>query len=237
MSFLTDEVNFWEMIFRTTLSFAILLILARIMGKKQVSQLTFFHYITGITIGSIAAELASQKETPFTDGLISLVWWTVLTIIMSYISMKSPKIRVWLDDKPTIIIKDGILSENALKKTRLNMDDLQMLLREQSIFSVQDVYYAILETNGQLSVIKKPENQSATKQDVKANISPMKYVPTEIIFNGGIIHKNLEDLYLDEAWLMKKLRKQQVQSPEEVYYAQVQTNGSLFLYLKKDVSQ
>jgi len=236
MEIFNGEMNFWEMILRTTLSFTILLILARIMGKKQVSQLTFFHYITGITVGSIAAELASQKETPFVDGLISLVWWTFLTLIMSYISLKSPKIRVWIDDKPAILIKDGILSEKALKKARLNMDDLQMLLREQSIFALADVYFAILETNGQLSVIKKTEQQSATKQDVKANTTPPKFIPTEVIFNGDIIHKNLEDLYLDEEWLMKKLRKQHVQSPKEVYYAQVQSNGSLFLYLKEEVN-
>ena len=80
MGFLTEEVSFWEMIFRTTISFAVLLILARIMGKKQVSQLTFFHYITGITIGSTAAEIASLKKTPFVDGLISLIWWTMLTV-------------------------------------------------------------------------------------------------------------------------------------------------------------
>ena len=236
MGFLTEEVSFWEMIFRTAISFSVLLVLARIMGKKQVSQLTFFHYITGITIGSTAAEIASLKETPFVDGLISLIWWTMLTVVMSYISLKFPKFRVWLDDKPTILIKDGILSQKALKKARLNMDDFQMLLREQSIFSLQDIYYAILETNGQLSVIKKPANQNATKVDVKADTTPYKYVPTEIIFNGDVIHKNLEDLSLDEDWLMRKLRKQHVQSPKEVYYVQVQTNGSLFLYLQKDVN-
>ena len=81
------EINFWEMIIRTTISFAALLLLARILGKKQLSQLTFFHYITGITIGSIAAEIASQTETPFVDGLISLIWWSVLTWLMSYLAL------------------------------------------------------------------------------------------------------------------------------------------------------
>ncbi len=236
MGFLTEEINFWEMIFRTTISFAVLLFLARLMGKKQVSQLTFFHYATGITIGSIASEIASQKETPFVDGIVSLIWWTGLTIIMSYLSLKSPKMRVWLDDKPSILIKDGVLSVQALRKTRINMDDLQMLLREQSIYSLQDVYFAILETNGKLSVIKKPEAESATKQDVKADITLPKYMPTEVIYDGDVIQKNLEDLSLDQEWLSRKLRKQNVHSIDEVYYAQVQTNGSLFLFLKKDVT-
>lgn len=149
------EMNFWEMILRSTLSFIVLLILARLLGKKQLSQLTFFHYITGITVGSIAAEIASQHETPFLDGLIALIWWTVLTLLMSYISLKFPTIRTWIDDEPTIVIKDGEISTKSLKSARLHMDDVLMMLREQSIFSIQDVHYAVLETNGELSVMKK----------------------------------------------------------------------------------
>ncbi len=100
------HANFWEMILRTTLSFFILLILARILGKKQLGQLTFFHYITGITFGSIAAEIASQEETPFLDGIISLVWWSALTYLMTIITIKSKKARVLIDDKPTIASMD-----------------------------------------------------------------------------------------------------------------------------------
>lgn len=90
------HANFWEMILRTTLSFFILLILARILGKKQLGQLTFFHYITGITFGSIASEIASQEETPFLDGVISLVWWSALTYLMTIITIKSKKLAYLL---------------------------------------------------------------------------------------------------------------------------------------------
>ncbi len=92
------KVDFWEMILRTTLSFIVLLILARLLGKKQMSQLTFFNYITGITIGSIAADIAGETETPFFNGLISLVWWSALTVLIGYIGMKSGKARVLIDD-------------------------------------------------------------------------------------------------------------------------------------------
>jgi len=229
------EVNFWEMIIRTTISFAVLLFLARLLGKKQLSQLTFFNYITGITIGSIAAEIASQKETPFIDGLISLIWWTLLTILMSWISLKSSRARVFLDDEPTILIKDGKLSVKSLKSTRMHMDDLLMMLREQSIFSIQDVHYAVLETNGELSVFKKPNQQEATKQDVKADVSLPVYMPSEIISDGKIVQKNLLGLDLDEEWVMRKLRKQGIDSVEDVFYAQLQTNGSLYINLRKEI--
>ncbi|MEK3973702.1 DUF421 domain-containing protein [Psychrobacillus sp. FSL K6-1267] len=227
-----NDINFWDMIWRTTISFLILLILARVMGKKQISQLTFFHYITGITIGSIAAEIAAQKETPFVDGLISLVCWAALTILMTYLSQISPKIRLLLDDEPTIIIKDGKISLKSLKSTRLNMDDVMMLLREQSIFSIDDVLFAVLETNGELSVFKKPSEQNATKQNVKADVSLPTYMPTEIISDGKILYKNLKELNLNEEWILKKLNKHGVQSIKDVYFAQLQTNGSLSINLK-----
>lgn len=197
------HANFWEMILRTTLSFFALLILARVLGKKQLGQLTFFHYITGITFGSIASEIASQAETPFLDGLISLIWWSVLTYLMTIITIKSKKARVLVDDKPTIVIQNGLILESALKKNRLHMDELTMMLREQAIFSVQDVQYALLETNGKLSVMQKTSEQVATKQDVKADISPATYIPTEVISDGQLIYENLVELDLTEEWLMK----------------------------------
>jgi uncharacterized membrane protein YcaP (DUF421 family) len=228
------DFSFWEMILRTTIAFAAILVLARILGKKQLSQLTFFHYITGITFGSIAAEMAGQKETPFTDGLISLIWWTVLTLLMSFIALKSSKFRVILDDEPSIVVRDGVIMKRALKKARLHIDDVMMMLREQSIFSIQDVHYAVLETNGELSVMKKAAQQGATKQDVKASAPLPKYLPSEIISDGKLVKKNLVELDLTEEWVMKNLRKNGIESIEQVFYAQIQTDGSLFTDLKGD---
>ncbi|MED4077849.1 DUF421 domain-containing protein [Lysinibacillus fusiformis] len=226
------HANFWEMILRTTLSFFILLILARILGKKQLGQLTFFHYITGITFGSIASEIASQEETPFLDGVISLIWWSALTYLMTIITIKSKKARVLIDDKPTIVVQNGLILEAALRKNRLHMDELTMMLREQAIFSVQDIQYALLETNGKLSVLQKTSEQVATKQDVKADVSPPTYLPTEVVSDGQLIKENIVELELTEDWVMKKLKKQNVHSVEDVFFAQVQTNGSLYISLK-----
>lgn len=231
------EANFWEMILRTTLSFFALLVLARILGKKQLGQLTFFHYITGITFGSIASEIASQAETPFLDGLISLIWWSVLTYIMTIMTIKSKKARVLFDDKPTIVINNGLILESALKKNRLHMDELTMMLREQSIFAVQDVQYALLETNGKLSVLPKTSEQAASKLDVKADITPPIYMPTEVISDGQVIYENLVELNLTEDWLMKKLKKQNIDTATNVFFAQVQTNGSLYISLKDKARQ
>nr|WP_230199370.1 DUF421 domain-containing protein [Bacillus ndiopicus] len=228
-----NDINFWEMIFRTTITFIALLILARIIGKKQLSQLTFFHYTTGITFGSIAGEISSQEETPFWDGMISLIWWSILTIVLSAIALKSTKMRVLVDDKPVIIIQNGVICEKNLKKARLHLDELMMLLREQSIFSANEVAYAVFETNGELSVMKKPPFAGATKKDTQANLTPPLCMPTEVISNGKIIHRNLQQLDLTEEWLLKKLRGKKVQSVEEVLFAQVLDDHSLYVSLKE----
>lgn len=227
------DINFWEMLARTTGSFFAILFLARIIGKKQLSQLTFFHYVTGITFGSIASEIAAQAETPFWDGLIALAWWGVLTVIISYLSLKFQKLRVLFDDKPTIVIEKGQMIPSNIKKARLTNDEVLMLLREQNIFSASDVDYAIFETNGQLSVMKKPAVSSATKQDVKATLTPPQYIPTQIINEGKIIIPNLLELNLTEEWLQKKLKRKNVTNVEDVYFAQVNEDGSLYVSLKE----
>lgn len=228
-----SEIALWEMTIRSFVTFATLLLLTRIMGKKQLSQLSYFHYITGITIGSIAGEISAGSETHFINGFISLIWWFIFTMVMSLILLKWKKARKILDDEPTIIIREGQILERSLKSLRLHMDDVMMLLREQSIFSIQDVDWAILENNGQLSVLKKAAQQEATRQDVKATGAAPKYFPTDIIAEGKILHDNLIELDLTEEWLMKKLRKKNIEDPNEVFFAQVQMDGSLFIDLKE----
>lgn len=226
------ELNLAEMLIRSSCAFFAILLLARVIGKKQLSQLTFFHYVTGITFGSIAAEISAQVETPFLDGLVSLIWWTVLTLFVSFLSLKSKKARVLFDDKPMILIQNGVILNDKLKKARLHTDELAMLLREQSIFSFDEVLYAVFETNGQLSVLKKPLARTATKEDVHAAAPAPQYLPTELVSDGQIIIENLAELQLTEEWLTKKLSKKNIQSVESLYYVQILENGSLYISKK-----
>lgn len=229
-----DDYSFLEMIVRTTVTFAVLLGLARLLGKEQLSQLTFFNYITGITIGSIAGEVVAHDDTHYFNAITSLIWWSILTVIFSYISMKSAKAKSLLDDKPMIVIKNGKILENGLKKSRLPIGDLNMLLRMQGIFSVKDVHFAVLETNGELSVFKKVAQQSATKQDVKAQIVVPKYMPCTIIAEGKIIMRNLQGAGLTEEWVMKQLKKHGVNSIQQVFYAEIESDGTIYIDLRED---
>ncbi len=224
-----------EIAWRSALSFFILLFLTRLLGKKQISQLTFFNYITGITIGSLTAIISLDKTVPFINGVTSLAVWGGLTIIAGYITLKSPRTRILIDGEPTIVIKNGKIDEKALASLRLNMDDLMMLIRKKNIFSIKEVDYAILEPNGSLSVLKKPEKQSTVKEDLmtaKPMIPSHLYLPAELIVDGNIVKRNLKKLNLDEAWLVKQLQEAQT-TIKDVFYAEIQSDGSLHIDKKE----
>lgn len=218
-----------DMIVRSTVTFVILLVMTRLLGKKQLSHLTFFNYVTGITIGSIAANISSDSDKRLLDGLTSLVWWSLLTVLVGYISLKSAKVRVAIDGEPIIIIKNGIIIESALAKTRLNLDDLCMMLRERDTFSIEEVDYAILEPHGKLSILKKPQYQAATKKDTGAKTAAPRYIPSEIISDGKYVEKNLKELGISRTWVERQLEKSGTPSVTDVFYAELQSDGSLYI--------
>lgn len=184
-----ENWNFWEMILRATGAFFVLLIMTRLMGRKQLSQLTFFNYITGIALGSIAADIAGETKTHFLNGITSLIWWSILTILVGFIGMKSARARIATDGQAFIVIKKGKILEGELAKRRLNIDDLSMLLREQKVFSVKDVENAVFEPNGKLSIMLKEEKQPVTKKDQNIFTVAPTYIPMELISDGKVIEK------------------------------------------------
>lgn len=225
-----DYYMYLVIIARSALIFITMLILTRILGNKQMSQLTFFNYITGITIGSIAGNMISAHGEPFWEELIGLAFWCILTILVAYISMKFPKIRVLLDGEPTILIKNGIIQRHTLKSFNINLDDLSMLLRQQEVFSFNEVSYAILEPDGKLSILKKPEYQTPNKKDLNLRINPPKYIPSEIIVDGRIVTRNLKELGLTTEWLKRELKSKGYNSADQIFYAELQSDGSLYVF-------
>lgn len=214
---------------RILIAFFILLLITRLMGNKQLSQLTFFNYITGITIGTIAATLVIDKRFPIIQGIYSLIFWGCLTILMGYVSLKSSHARKILSSEPTILIKKGEIIKDALSQNRLNLDDLGMLLRKANTFDIKEVDYAILESNGELSVLKKTDYQNVTKKDMFIPAQPIKNLPTEIIADRKVIMKNLTELNLDMEWLNNEINKQGYQKIDEILYAEITSQGDLFV--------
>lgn len=220
-------------VIRSLISFIVLLLLTRLMGKRQVSQLTFFDYIVGITIGSIAAEMSFDQNVRIINGITSLLIWGLIPFILAIISLKSRTFQQLIDGKPTIIIKNGEILEKSMKKVFLSIEELMLLLREKNIFKISDVEIAILETNGQLSVLKKTSQQPVTPQMLKMVLKQEK-APTLLIVDGQILYKNLATLGYSEEWLMKEIRKQGATNTNEVFLAQVSSDGELFVDLYED---
>lgn len=152
--------------------------------------------------------------------MIKLIWWILLTIFVTLISLKSSRVRVLLEGEPIMVIKNGKIVEEALKSTKINLDDLSMLLRSKDIFSITEVDYAILESNGELSILKKQENQKTQNR---------LYMPIEIIIDGNLIYRNLKELNIDKTWIYKELKNQGINSIEEVLYGEIQEDGSLYI--------
>jgi uncharacterized membrane protein YcaP (DUF421 family) len=153
------------------------------MGRKEISQMTFFNFVSGIAIGTIGASLAIDPSLTVRNGLIALVGWTLITILLGYIDIKSKKVRELIEGQPRILIKKGQIMEGELRKVRLDIDALNALLRQKNIFAVPEVDYAIFETDGNLSVMKKDPCQPLSKSDLGIqNTAPNTYpISTEVI--------------------------------------------------------
>lgn len=214
---------------KTTLAFLLLLIIARLLGKKQMSQMTFFNYMTGITIGSLAANIISNDDNSLFEEILGLVWWGTLTVLLTYATLKSEKLRSLVDGEPVILVRKGLLQNESLKTTRISIEDLSMMLREQYIFSITEVDYAILEPNGKLSVLKKQSGLNLTRADMDILIPSPKYLPSQIIIEGKISYENLKDNDLDMPWLNKQLKMQNINDVDHVLYAELQGDGSLYI--------
>ncbi|SHF92295.1 DUF421 domain-containing protein [Ornithinibacillus halophilus] len=226
-----------ELLLRLILAFVVLFTMARLMGRKEISQMTFFNFVSAIAIGSITASLVTNQNFTIRNGIIALVGWTAFTLVMDIIDIKSKSARKITTGEPIIVIKEGKVMEDALRKVRLDMDSLTSLLRRNHIFSINDVEHAIFETSGNLSVQLKESKLPVTKGDLNIiNPNVIKYpMATEVISDGIVNTNNLSRLDLDENWLNKQLQQAGITEVEQVFYAEVQKDGSLYIDSKNDI--
>ena len=225
-----------EIIIRTLLSFLILLSLTRIMERKEISEMTFFNFSSGIAIGSIAGNLAFNHQLSILNGIISLIGWSLFTLLSGRIVIKSKKARKIIDGEPLIVIKNGKIMEKPLRKVNLDLDTLTALLRQKNIFSITEVEYAIFEITGKLSVMKKDNKQPVTKGDMNIVNPQKKLLPTitEVVSDGVINITNLEKLNLNTEWLNEQLLQAGIKTVSDVFYAEVQPDNTLYIDSKND---
>jgi len=201
--------------------------------------MTFFNFVSAISIGTIGASLAIDPSLSIRNGIIALVAWTLFTIATGLLDLKSKTARKIVEGQPVIVIKKGKIMEDELFKARLDMDALNTLLRKKNVFSLSEVDFAIFETDGTLSVLKKEEKLPAAQEISNASKINSAKIPiaTAVVSDGQILQENLEKLNLDQQWLHQQLQAAGRHSAEDVFYAEVQKDGSLFIDHKDDSSQ
>ena len=186
------------------LSVAALFIITKIMGHKQVAQLDFFDYVSGITIGSIGAELATELEKP-QNPLIALAIYGIASTVLNLIAHKIPRTRKYINGTPTILMNDGKLYRNNLRQAKLDLSEFMLLCREQGYFDLDEIQTAVFEHNGRLSILPKSANRPATPEDLKITVQAT-HIGVEVIMDGRVMGENLARIGRNENWLKKQLK-------------------------------
>ncbi|GIQ69746.1 DUF421 domain-containing protein [Xylanibacillus composti] len=222
-----------EVALRTFSALVVLFIITRfILGKRQITQLTYFEYITGITIGSIAAFISLHPDQNWMYGLVALLVWAIVMAGIEYFSLKSKRLRSLVEGKGTVLIKDGKIMEENMAKVRYTSEDLLEQLRKKNAFQAADVEFAVLETSGDLSVLMKPNKQPITPAHLGLRL-PNQVEPQAVIMDGELITEGLATLGLSPGWLKTELDKQGILQ-ENVYLAQANQYGELYVDLYDD---
>lgn len=217
-----------KVVLTSVLSATALFVIAKVLGHKQMSQLDFFDYITGITIGSIAAELATELEEPM-KPLIAMVVYGVITVILTVITSKLPKMRKFINGTPTIIMNNGKIYRKNLKKAKIDLSEFMVMCRQEGYFNLADIQTAVFEYNGRLTVLPVSTKRPLNPEDM--NLSPQpEYISTEVIMDGRILEDNLKRMGLDAKWLEKQIKEQGFKNAKEIFLGICDRNKQLSLY-------
>lgn len=217
---------------RSIAIFFVLLIFTKILGKREISQLSFIDFVSAITIGDIAANLSYNLEGEMTKGFLSLMVWVFLPFILSYLALHFKWMRRFLNGNPVVVIRQGKVLEDNLRKVRYSIDDLLQQLRQRNIFHVADVEFAVLEASGQMTVLKKADREQPTRRDLSV-AAEIRNEPQVVIEDGHINHEALTKANLDPGWLLAELERKGV-ILSNVFLGQVDSQGNLYLDLYDD---
>ena len=214
-------------------SITAIFILTKLMGYRQMSQMSMFDYITGITIGSIAAEMATSLEDSFIQPLTAMVVYALVTTFLSWLSTKSIKARKILEGKPLVLLNNGELYLKSLKRAKLDLNEFLMQCRVNGYFDLSKIQTVILEGNGKLSILPKVSDRPVTPLDL--NLTPQQdYMVANVIIDGKIMKENLRHTGKDEKWLLSQMKGQGVGRVEEVLLASLSMDGQLTVFLKEN---
>jgi uncharacterized membrane protein YcaP (DUF421 family) len=216
-------------ILRSVTALMALFFLTKMLGKKQVSQLSAFDYVIGISMGSIAAEMTINSATPFFDGLIAMIAYALVAYIISILTLKSMKLRRFFTGTPVILIQDGKIIRKNLRKSLVDINDLMQECRGSGYFNIDDIAYAVMEGCGKLSFLPKTKNRPVTLKDLNLK-DTVAGLCANVIIDGEIMEEHLKIIKKDKKWLLKEIKKQGYDSPEQIFLATVDVNYKTVIY-------
>lgn len=225
-----DYASIMSVFIRSIVTLVVLFILAKVMGKKQISQLNIFDYIIGITIGSVGADISLDLNKHFIDGIVCLVTFGLFGAFVSFITLKSIRLRRLFSGTPSMLIEDGKIIEDGLKKVRFDINDLMEEMRNAGYFDISSIAYAIMETSGRVSFLPKDDSMPITKKDIDLKIVPSSLVCNAII-DGNIMINNLRAINKDREWMMHEL-KVMGKKLDDILLATVDSNYKVSIYEK-----
>lgn len=218
-------------ILKTTVMYLIVVVSMRIMGKRQIGQLQPFEFAVTLMISELATFPMSEKGSNIIDGIIPIVILVACQFLISTLSVKSIKAREIICGRPKILVANGALLEKNLRRELYTVNDLLEQLRIANIQNVNDVEYAVLETNGQLSLVLKSQKRPLTPGDLNIE-TKYEGLTLDIIIDGVIHHENLKLAKVDVSWLLNKLKEKGWPNPEDIFYASLDTQGNFFFQPK-----
>ena len=217
--------------FRSIILYIIVLIVMRFMGKREIGQLQPFELAISIMIADLATIPMSEIGIPIFNGIIPILGLLLMHIIISGINLKSIKAREIICGKPRILIYRGKIDEKALKKERFTINELQERLRGNNVFNLGDIEYAILETNGEVTIIEKPEKRGVKIEDLKLDVE-YEGIPYDLVIDGKVMEKNLKAIGKDKIWLEKELQKFHVR-PKDALVVTIDGKNQIFCQKKE----
>lgn len=219
-------------IWRPVVIYFAVLIIVRLMGKREIGQLSSFDFVVAIILAELAAIPMESTKIPIWHGIVPIATLGVLEVTFSYLTLLNRPLRKILYGSPQVIIENGKLLKHEMRSSRYNLDDLLSQLREKGYPDIEDVEYAILETSGKLSVIPRSQKRPVTPEDLGIP-TPYEGLPSVLVMDGDVLEENLNKVHLSESWLKDKLAEKGIH-PQKVLLATLNTKGQLLIDCQND---
>lgn len=217
---------------RSLISLITLFVATKILGKKQVSELSLFDYVMGISIGNFSAEMILVLDSQIINGIVAILTFGIAGFLISYLATKSIVIRRLFFQTPTIIMQDGKINYHALRKLNIDINDFLEETRSQGYFDLNEISYAVMESSGTISILQKSEYKTPTRKDLNLPTRKESF-PANIIMDGKIMYQNIKETNKPLKYFLKELKKQGYETYENILLA-IYINDSLTIYRKNE---